>query len=358
MSRIFISYRRHDSADITGRIYDHLVRKFGRESVFKDVDAIPPGADFRDAIRSAVSTAVVFLAVIGDRWLTVADEERRRRIDDPNDFVRIEVETALKRDFQLIPLLVRGAHMPTEAELPEALRALSYRNALPVRNDPDFSRDIERLIQSITGVVSVSQGHNAEERTGAEQSCAASPSRFLSTPVEEIKQQIKGRLCGQEVAVNQVMPWIKRLRFGLLRDDKPAATFLFVGQSGVGKTLLARELARVVSGDEDSLVVFEMAQYRGSLALFHLVGAPPGYVGHGKGRLVNALRDSPGSVLFFDEIDKTDAPVLDLLLRFINSGFVQDAAGPVRDGRKAIVILATNAGRIDSIEGHQANAPA
>ena len=134
MSQIVISYRRQDSADVTGRIYDHLVREFGRASVFKDVDTIPPGADFREAIKSAVSTANVFLAIIGDRWLTVADEEGRRCIDDPNDFVRIEIETALKRDFQLIPLLVRGSRMPTPAELPDALRALSYRNALPVRD--------------------------------------------------------------------------------------------------------------------------------------------------------------------------------------------------------------------------------
>lgn len=153
MNRIVISYRRQDSADITGRIYDRLVHEFGRDNVFKDVDTIPAGVDFRDEIGKAVGQSAVFLAVIGDQWLAIIDEAGRRRIDNPNDFVRVEVEAALQRDIRLIPVLVRGATMPAYAVLPEPLRALTFRNAIPVRNDPDFHRDMDRLIKSIADIV-------------------------------------------------------------------------------------------------------------------------------------------------------------------------------------------------------------
>jgi TolB-like protein len=149
MSRIVISYRRQDSADITGRLHDHLVQRFGRENVFKDVDSIPAGADFREEIRSAVSKAAVLLAVIGDRWLNATDGEGRRRIDDPGDTVRIEIETALQCGVRLIPLLVRGTRMPAPGELPDPIRALTYCHAIAIREDPDFRHDMSRLIDAI-----------------------------------------------------------------------------------------------------------------------------------------------------------------------------------------------------------------
>ena len=160
------------------------------------------------------------------------------------------------------------------------------------------------------------------------------------------------RLCGQQIAVQQVLPWIKRMLFGLLRDDKPAATFLFIGQSGVGKTVLAKELARIVCGNEERLVFFEMTQFHGPSAIPMLIGAPPGYIGFGEGGLTNALRDLPERVLFFHEIDKAEPVVAELLMRFMDSGFVPDAAGPMRDGRKAIVILASSIGQNLDIEKH------
>ena len=96
MPKIFISYRREDSIGIAGRIYDRLCLKFGRESVFMDVDAIPLGVDFRQHLTDAVGQCDILLAVIGERWLTIADHGHRR-LDNPADFVRIEIETALQR---------------------------------------------------------------------------------------------------------------------------------------------------------------------------------------------------------------------------------------------------------------------
>ena len=148
--RIFISYRRADSTDVTGRIYDRLKEHFGKSAIFKDVDSIPPGVDFKEHLEKAVGKCKVFLVVIGDRWLEAKDEKRRNRLQDPDDFVRIEIESALKRNIMIIPLLVRGALMPAEVKLPSSLRKLVYRNAVSIRPDPDFHADIDRLIEAIS----------------------------------------------------------------------------------------------------------------------------------------------------------------------------------------------------------------
>ena len=144
---IFISYRRADSADVTGRIYDHLVEHFGEEAIFKDVDSIPLGVGFREYLSESVARCNVFLAIIGRRWLV--EESGERRIDSPTDFVRIEIESALQRKIPVVPLLVQGAGMPPETELPDSLKPLVYRNATQIRPDPDFHHDISRLIHAL-----------------------------------------------------------------------------------------------------------------------------------------------------------------------------------------------------------------
>lgn len=148
--RIFISYRRSDSAAASGRIYDRLCVAFGEKAVFKDVDVIPPGANYPSLLNEAIAHCDVLLAIIGSHWLTVVESNGQRRLDNPDDFVRIEIEAGLKRDTVLvIPILVDDAGMPSTGDLPESLRPLYYRNAAIVRNDPDFNRDIGRLITTI-----------------------------------------------------------------------------------------------------------------------------------------------------------------------------------------------------------------
>jgi ABC-type branched-subunit amino acid transport system substrate-binding protein len=150
MSRIFISYRRVDSITITGRIHDRLVGEFDDKTVFKDVDDIPLGADFRTVLDEEVGRCAVQLVIIGPDWLNVPDENGSRRLDDPDDFVRIEVESGLRRDEVLVvPVLVGGAAMPGSSQLPPSLRDLAYRNAAIIRDDPDFHRDMGRLIHQI-----------------------------------------------------------------------------------------------------------------------------------------------------------------------------------------------------------------
>ena len=150
MSRIFISYRRQDSALMTGRIYDRLENVFGGNRVFRDIDDINAGEDFRAKLAKEIDSCDILLVMIGPKWENITDAKGNRRLDDPNDFVRLEVEAGLKRkDKIVIPVLVENAQMPNSATLPESLHELCYRNAVSVRLDPDFHRDMQKLIQEI-----------------------------------------------------------------------------------------------------------------------------------------------------------------------------------------------------------------
>lgn len=146
---IFVSYRRSDSSDVTGRIYDRLVQHFGRESVFKDVDSIPLGVDFRSHLADSVGRCSVLLAVMGTRWMVQRTATDETSLEDIRDFVRIEIEAALERNVPIIPVLVQGATMPRESNLPETLRSFAYHNAICIRPDPDFHQDCARLIKGI-----------------------------------------------------------------------------------------------------------------------------------------------------------------------------------------------------------------
>lgn len=105
---IFVSYRRQETSHLAGRLYDRLADRFGENQVFIDVDTIEPGVDFTEEIFRAVASCIVLLAVIGPAWLTATDERGRRRLDDPDDIVRLEVEAALGRGVRVIPILVEG----------------------------------------------------------------------------------------------------------------------------------------------------------------------------------------------------------------------------------------------------------
>jgi len=147
--KLFISYRRDDTADVTGRIYDRLEAEFRREFIFRDIDSIPTGMDFRDHIRHHVLKCDALLAIIGKSWLAVTTADGKRRIDQEEDYVRIEISTALQRGIPVIPVLVQGAEMPKVADLPLSLQDLSFRHARHIRRDPDFHDDVSRLINDL-----------------------------------------------------------------------------------------------------------------------------------------------------------------------------------------------------------------
>ena len=135
MPRIFISYRREDSSGYAGHLYETLSGTFGSDSVFMDVDNLQPGQDFVDAIRRTLAECDVLLAIIGRRWVTAADADGRRRIEDEADFVRLEVEAALDRKIRVIPVLVDRASMPRRQDLPASIQPLTTRHAIEISDD-------------------------------------------------------------------------------------------------------------------------------------------------------------------------------------------------------------------------------
>src|SRR5689334_4286043 len=141
MAGIFISYRREDSADTADRIFEQLSYRFGRENVFRDIDSIPPGVDFKTWIEQGIRSSRMVLVIVGKDWLN-AESNGQRRLDDPNDPVRLEIESALTHNVPMIPLLVRGATMPSLEELPASLSLFSNRNAINIRPNPDFHNDM------------------------------------------------------------------------------------------------------------------------------------------------------------------------------------------------------------------------
>jgi hypothetical protein len=153
--RVFISYRREETAYPAGWLFDRLTDHFGKGQIFKDVDSIELGDDFVEVIDAAVGACDVLLALIGDRWLTMTDNTGKRRLDDPNDFVRLEIEAALARNVRVIPILVDGARMPGADAVPSSLAKLVRRQALelsPARFDFDTSRLIRVLDKTLAEV--------------------------------------------------------------------------------------------------------------------------------------------------------------------------------------------------------------
>ena len=148
MARITLSYRREDSMDITGRIFDRLVSRYGRDTVYRDIDNIPPGLDFREHIRTNIEGSDVLMVVVGPRWLG-GERHGQPRIRSETDYVRIEVEAALDRHIPVIPLLVGGADMPEPSQLPDSIRDFSYRNAVQINSGRDFDHHMTGLIRAV-----------------------------------------------------------------------------------------------------------------------------------------------------------------------------------------------------------------
>jgi Tol biopolymer transport system component len=174
LSGIFISYRRSDNPDAVGRIYDRLVSEFGKERVFKDVDSIPLGQDFRGHLNNIIADCSAVLAVVGPRWSDTRNDAGQRRLEDPDDFVRIELEAALARSVPVVPVLVGNAVMPGSAELPSTLTELAYRQSIQVRPDPDFHNDATRLVSALQVILDPSA-----PRTEAPSGAKATPGRPL-----------------------------------------------------------------------------------------------------------------------------------------------------------------------------------
>jgi tetratricopeptide (TPR) repeat protein len=217
MPKIFISYRRDDSAAHAGRLFDRLENHFGQGQVFMDVDNIKPGLDFIQVVEQAVGVCDGLIAVIGREWLSASDPAGTgaRRIDDPADLVRLEIASALEREIAVIPVLVQGARMPRRADLPENLKGLANRNALEV-SDGRFRTDITPLIEALGTLTS-----QPVAKTGYVEPLQDSTSGFVG----------RGRELGE-------------LRVALQESHAgQGRMFMLAGEPGIGKTRIAQELA-------------------------------------------------------------------------------------------------------------------
>ncbi|WP_394809753.1 SUMF1/EgtB/PvdO family nonheme iron enzyme [Nitrosomonas sp.] len=154
MSKIFINYRRKDSAPHAGRLYDRLAGRFGDDHVFMDIDQIEPGEVFDQVIQEKLAAVQVAVVLIGEHWLDIADANGKRRLDHPDDWVRLEISALLERNIRVIPVLVGGATMPKSTQLPECLAPLTGRQAIEI-TDHRFHADADKLIKALEKIMGV-----------------------------------------------------------------------------------------------------------------------------------------------------------------------------------------------------------
>jgi hypothetical protein len=179
--RIFINYRHAESAFYAGRLYEQLEAPFGSQVVFIDTEGIQPGRDYMEVIEEKIRSCKILIAVIGRQWLTCS-VEGGRRLDDPEDVVRVEIAEALKQGVRVIPILIQGAAMPRERDLPGELAPLARKQAWPL-NDDYWRHDVERLIKRIEEDVTPQAGEASE---------VATPGTYLPALKKETEQFILG----------------------------------------------------------------------------------------------------------------------------------------------------------------------
>jgi len=211
--KVFICYRREETAAHAGRLYDAMVARFGERNVFMDVD-IAPGVDFVERITEVVSRCLVLIVVMGRSWATVKDEDGNPRIADPDDFVRLEVETGLRRsDVTPIPVLVGGARMPRREDLPPELQPIARRNALEL-SDARWGYDVGRLnttLDELLGETSAVEAPITKAEAEVERDVVAERSPRLTLPA--------GRLLLEAVLVAGLTAFFARYLAGLIPEQ-------------------------------------------------------------------------------------------------------------------------------------------
>jgi TPR repeat protein len=186
--QIFISYRRDDASFPAGRLYDHLSRHFLKNQIFMDVDNLEPGADFLEAIKASVDSCEVLIAVIGKDWLSSTDKDGKRRLDKPDDFVRIEIATALKRGIGVIPVSVERTPIPDFGELPDDLKPLVRHNALEISHKR-FDGDLRRLIDAIERIFQEADAKRKQlEKQRLERDAEAATAQDNFSPIAEAQR--------------------------------------------------------------------------------------------------------------------------------------------------------------------------
>jgi uracil-DNA glycosylase len=217
MSRIFINYRRADSEGYVGRLYDHLAQHFDPQDIFMDVTSIEPGADFVQTLEDAVAACDVFITMIGPQWLNTLDENGERRIDQWNDFVRIEIASALRQNKLVIPVLVGRAKMPTPKDLPDDIQALARRNAIELSHQR-FGYDVGQLISTIQNA--------APARIARKALADSEAARQKAAALKAVRDDLVGATDSPLYAFRN-----ENRHFPVLGAGNPDASILFIGES-------------------------------------------------------------------------------------------------------------------------------
>ena len=180
---IFVCYRRSDSADAVDRIYEVLEKDFSRRGLFRDIDSVPVGIDFRSHIIRVLESCSVVLVIIGPGWLDARTQDGHRRLEDPLDHVRVEIETALRVEgLRIIPVLVRDASVPKSDQLPDSIQALVGRSSLSIRPNPDFRGDMSRLVRDLREAIAEIRQLRSEPIRGSQGPRAHRQSQSKTTP--------------------------------------------------------------------------------------------------------------------------------------------------------------------------------
>ncbi len=187
---IFISYRRDDVPEFTSKIYEALTKRFGQGAVFKDVDSIPLGVDYKERIRSVLDATRIAVVVIGEKWLRIKGESGQQRLYEPDDYVRMEVEYFLNRRIPVIPVYTGNAKFPREKELPPTIVMLAMRQGTAIRYEPNFDLDMRKLVRSLELQLGPGSRNLSRQKTKG----AAYRQRRRSIDHESIDAQLLGKL--------------------------------------------------------------------------------------------------------------------------------------------------------------------
>lgn len=206
MPKIAISYRRADSQDVTGRIFDRLVQHFGKQSIFFDIATMRLGFDFRKQIEETLQRSDVLLAVVGPEWLGSV-EGAEARINDEADFVRIEVSTALKREIPVIPVLVGGTKMPSTAQLPEELQSFVFRHAIVVDSGRDFGHHVDELIRALDDLLNLPSSPAPNESSAQPEAVASDGERRIVPPAQNTSGQWEAQFLKRDTDNFSIQFW-------------------------------------------------------------------------------------------------------------------------------------------------------
>ncbi|KRN09671.1 ATP-dependent Clp protease ATP-binding subunit [Liquorilactobacillus mali] len=292
-----------------------------------------------EAVESAVQLSVRYISdrFLPDKAIDLMDEAAARvRIENSNGINRItEKRNTLKNLAEQKVVALGSANFAGAAEIREKeLKVKKQVERLTEANDKHSgyalsveAEDIAKIVSEWTGVP-VTQMQKKETN------------RLI-----DLEKVLHKRVIGQDEAVSAVSRAIRRARSGLKDPNRPIGSFMFLGPTGVGKTELAKSLAEVIFGSEDSMIRIDMSEYMEKYATSRLIGSPPGYVGYEEGgQLTEKVRQHPYSVILFDEVEKAHPDVFNILLQVLDDGYLSDSKGRKVDFKNTIIIMTSNLG--------------